>query len=441
MGPTSEVDTPSDALLDLLELLRRRLGMEMAWLGRLDQDLLVLQVVCGGLRRYGLQPGSSIRREDGLFGRVLAGELPELIPDTRADPRTAETLSVRELGVGAYAATPVRDADGVLFGLLGCVHGQARPALGPRELRLLRLLADFLTDYVSDLHRMWEVRSRLWRRIHDLIDSGGPEIFFQPIVDLSSTRTVAVEALSRLPGTQEEPGTLFKDAATVGLGPELETTAVHRALAALPRLPTDIRLAINASPSTVSSGLIDVLLETGCPERLAVEITEHEEIDANDSLLDAVTALRARGVLIVIDDIGTGYAGLDLLLHIRPEVIKLDGYIVRGMGTDPAHRAVAAGVTSIAKDLASRVVAEGIETSSDLAAARAAGINYGQGYLLGRPTALPRGSGKSPERRFGNDLGGPMRGAIATDAARKRRSGSEQSPFSGDAQPRKTPSR
>jgi EAL domain-containing protein (putative c-di-GMP-specific phosphodiesterase class I) len=67
-------------------------------------------------------------------------------------------------------------------------------------------------------------------------------------------------------------------------------------------------------------------------------------------------------------------------------VIKLDGYIVRGMGTDPAHRAVAAGVTSIAKDMASLVVAEGIETSSDLAAARAAGINYGQGYLLGRPT-------------------------------------------------------
>jgi len=386
MGPTSEVDAPSEALLDLLDLLRRRVGMELAWLGRLDKELLILQVTCGNARRFGLQPGSSIRREDGLFGKVLTGELPELIPDTRADRRTAGTSPVRELGIGAYAATQVRDADGVTFGLLGCVHGQAQPALGPRDLRLLCLLADFLTEYVSDLRRIWEIRSRLWRRIHDLINAGGPAIHFQPIVDLTSTKTVAVEALSRLPGAQGQPGTLFKDATAVGLGPELEISAIHRALSALPHLPTDVRLAVNASPTTVASGLVDILLETGCADRLAVEITEHEEIDADSALMDAVAALRAHGVLIVIDDIGTGYAGLDLLLHLRPDVIKLDGYIVRGMGTDPAHRAVAAGVTSIAKDMASLVVAEGIETSSDLAAARAAGINYGQGYLLGRPT-------------------------------------------------------
>jgi EAL domain-containing protein (putative c-di-GMP-specific phosphodiesterase class I) len=398
MGPTSEVDTPSAALLDLLDLLRRRLGMDLAWLGRLDEDLLVLQVISGNARRFGLEPGCSIRREDGLFGRVLAGELPELIPDTRRDPRTAETSTVRELGVGACAATPVIDADGVTFGLLGCVRGQAQPALGPRDLRLLRLLADFLTDYVSDLRRMWEIRSRLWRRIHDLIDGGGPAIHFQPIVDLESMKTVAVEALSRLPSTKRGPGTLFKDAAMVGLGLELETTAVRRALTVLPHLPTDIRLAVNASPSTVGSGLVDILLETGRADRLAVEITEHEELGADAPIFDAVAALRARGALIVIDDIGTGYAGLDLLLQLRPEVIKLDGFIVRGMGTDPAHRAVAAGVTSIAKDLASRVVAEGIETSSDLAAARAAGISYGQGYLLGRPTPSLRTACEGPTK-------------------------------------------
>jgi hypothetical protein len=233
MGPTSEVDAPSEALLDLLNLLRRRLGMELAWLGHQDQELLVLQVICGNTRRFGLHSGSSIRREDGLFGKVLTGELPEMIPDTRADPRTAWTSPVRELGVGTYAATPVRDADGITFGLLGCVHGQAQPDLGPRDLRLLRLLADFLTDYVSDLRRMWEIRSRCWRRIHDLIDAGGPAIHFQPIVDLTSARTVAVEALSRLPGSQGPPGPLFKDATAVGLGPELEMAAIYRALSAL----------------------------------------------------------------------------------------------------------------------------------------------------------------------------------------------------------------
>ena len=396
LGPTSEVDTPSEALLDLLDLLRRRLGMDLAWLGRLDEDLLVLQVISGNVRRFGLEPGCSIRLEEGLFGRVLTGELPELIADTRRDTRTAGTSMVRELGIGAYAATPVLDADGATFGLLGCLRGRPQPALGTRDLRLLRLLAGFLTDYVSDLRRMWEIRSRIWRSIHDLIDGGGPEIHFQRIVELDSMRTVGVEALSRLPGSKIQPGTLFKDAATVGLGHELETTAVRRALTVLPDLPSDIRLAVNAAPSTVSSGLVDILLETGRAERLAVEITEHEELDADSPLFDAVAALRARGVLIVIDDIGTGYAGLDLLLQLRPDVIKLDGFIVRGMGTDPAHRAVAAGVTSIAKDLGSRVIAEGIETSGDLTAARAAGIGYGQGYLLGRPTPSLRAACERP---------------------------------------------
>ncbi|MBL7500158.1 EAL domain-containing protein [Frankia sp. CNm7] len=389
LGPRSDVCAPSEALVALVDLLRRRLRMEVACLGRLDGDLLVIQAVCGNIHPFDLSPGCTIRREAGVFGRVISGELPELIPDTRRDPRTADTSSIRELGIGAYVATPVLDTNGDVYGLIGSAHRAPQPSLGARDLRFLHLLAGFLTDYVSDLRKMWEVRSRVWHRVHDLIHSGGLRIHYQPIVDLVAGRTVAVEALTRLPDPSRPPAALFRDAAAAGLGPELETAAIQRALPALSDLPAGVRLAVNAAPSTVASGLVDLLLDTGQAGQLAVEITEHEHIHDNPRLLAAVGALRSHGVLIVVDDLGACYSGLELLLYLRPDVIKIDSFIIRTMSSDPAHRAVAAGITTIASEIGSRVVAEGIESPADLTAVRAAGIGCGQGFLLGRPTPDP----------------------------------------------------
>ncbi|WP_336501271.1 EAL domain-containing protein [Candidatus Frankia alpina] len=86
-----------------------------------------------------------------------------------------------------------------------------------------------------------------------------------------------------------------------------------------------------------------------------------------------------------MDDIGTGYAGLEQLLHLRPDIIKLDRIITRGIDADAARRAIATGLVQVAGEIGGSVVAEGIETAAELATAMAAGILYGQGYLLGRP--------------------------------------------------------
>ncbi|CUU56248.1 EAL domain, c-di-GMP-specific phosphodiesterase class I (or its enzymatically inactive variant) [Parafrankia irregularis] len=385
LGPQSEVPEPSAAVVDLLGLLQRRTGMDLAWLGRFDGQLLVLQTMSGNPRPFGLSPGCSVRYEEVLFGQVRNASFPPLIPDTRRDPRTESSASVRELGVGAYAAMPVLDASGRLYGLLGCLNRHPRPSLGERDGRLLWLLAEFLTGYVSDLREMWEARSRTWSRIQNMIDEGDFTIAYQPIVDLRTGRPVALEALTRLENSPG-PGPLFTDAADVGLGPELELAAIRRALTALPELPGGVRLAVNASPSTLLNGLVGVLLESGAPERLAVEITENEYLADDHDLLASIRTLRDHDIRIVVDDMGTCFAGLQLVLRLRPDVIKIDRFIVRGMPTDPAHQAVAAGVTTIAQAIGSRVVAEGIETTAELAAARDASLDYGQGFLLATPT-------------------------------------------------------
>ncbi|MBL7489558.1 EAL domain-containing protein [Frankia sp. AgB1.9] len=386
LGPHGEVHTPSDALVALVDLLRRRLRMEVAWLGRLDGDLLVLQVLCGKAQLFGLGPGCTLRRGDSLFGQVLGGTLPQLIPDTAHDPRTAHVPSVRDLGIGAYAAAPVLDIDGRVYGLIGCLHRQAQESLSSNDLRFLQLLAAFLTDYVSDLRKMWEARSAVWHQVHNLIDTGSLTTYYQPIIELTTGRILAVEALTRLPDRTQSPAALFEDAAAAGLGPELETAAIKQALTDLPRLPTGIRMAVNAAPSTVTNGIVDLLLDTGAPEQLAVEITEHEQAHDNPQVLAAAARLRSHGILVAVDDLGTCYSGLELLLLLHPDIIKIDGFITRTMSSDPAHRAVAAGITMIAEEIGSKVIAEGIETTADLTAARTAGICAGQGYLLGRPT-------------------------------------------------------
>ncbi|WP_368411114.1 sensor domain-containing phosphodiesterase [Pseudofrankia inefficax] len=237
LGPRSEVPEvpePWTVLAQLLEVLRLRLGMDFAWLGRLDGDLLTLQVVSGDSTGFGLAPGTGIRRADSLYARVLAGDLPALLPDVRADPSTRDVTVVRELGIGSYAATPVTDLDGQVYGMLGCLGRRPNPALHQSDDGFLRLLASFLTEFVIDLRRLWDNRSAVWRQIRDLLDQGGPRMVFQPVVDLASGRTVAVEGLSRfrvgLPGAED----LFAAAAGVGLGAELELAAVRNALRVLP---------------------------------------------------------------------------------------------------------------------------------------------------------------------------------------------------------------
>ncbi|WP_020572820.1 sensor domain-containing phosphodiesterase [Parafrankia discariae] len=390
LGPPIEVVEPDPAVADLLGVLRRHLGMDLAWLGRVEGDLLVLQVVNGDAAGFGLAPGSTIRREAALYTQVLAHDQPVIVPDTHRDPRTAAAGTVRALGIGAYAATPVYDNDNDIYGILGCLAHQPHPQLREREGRFLSLLAAFLSDAVIDLHRVWETRSRVSRVINDLIDAGGPQIVFQPVVDLTEGRVVGVEALSRFPGSTDDPEGWYAVASSVGLGTDLELVAIRRALTVLSELPRPVTLAVNASPATITSGLIGLLASFPACERLIVEITEHEYFSADPVVMRGVHALRALGVQIAVDDIGTGYAGLEQLIHLRPEIVKLDYLITHGMDHDPARRAVAAAIVDVTAEIGGCVIAEGIENAAELRVAIDVGVDFGQGYLLGAPARSAR---------------------------------------------------
>jgi EAL domain-containing protein (putative c-di-GMP-specific phosphodiesterase class I) len=149
-------------------------------------------------------------------------------------------------------------------------------------------------------------------------------------------------------------------------------------------------MSLNASPATVASPAFERALADVAPGRVLVEVTEHLVAEQPDVLAGAMERLRALGVRFAVDDAGAGYSGLNQMVRLAPDVIKLDRFLITGIDRDPARQALAFAAASFAARTRTRLIAEGIETATELATLRALGVGYGQGFHLGRPDALER---------------------------------------------------
>ena len=104
---------------------------------------------------------------------------------------------------------------------------------------------------------------------------------------------------------------------------------------------------------------------------------------------------------IAVDDAGAGYAGLQHILRLRPDIVKLDQGLTGGIDTDAAKRALATSMVSFAREIGAVLVAEGIETPEQLDVLRDLGVSWGQGFLLGLPGAVSVASEQPVAASFG----------------------------------------
>lgn len=245
-------------------------------------------------------------------------------------------------------------------------------------------------------------RLRGRQRIERVLRDGSLSMVYQPIVDLLDGQLMGVEALARFDcAPRRPPNEWFADAARVGLGPELELAAVDAALRRLDLVPAHAFMSINVSAAAAMRPELLGLLAGVSGSRLVLELTEHTRIEDYEPLLSALYLHRRRGVRIAVDDTGAGYAGLQHILRLRPDMIKLDLDLTRGIHTDPARRALAGSLKTFADEIGAVVVAEGIEIRSELVTLQTLRVPWGQGYHLGRPAALPaatRGLESGPVR-------------------------------------------
>lgn len=342
----------------------------------------------------GLELAVREQPEVAIVGFKLHGGGPRLVTDIRATCPDTRVLaySVYEdrsavfemLQAGAIAyLVKGEDAADVIRAVDRAVAGQSTlsPAVTSEVLHELagHLLERGFTEN--------EQRQRV-ARVRRATETGAINPVYQPIIELATSRTVGFEALARFTGEpRQAPDAWFSDAVSVGLEVELERAALTAALRGLCRLPADVFLAVNLGPEALLDDTVADLLDEQ-PTRTIVELTEHAQVADYDVLHSALLTLRSQGLRLAIDDAGAGYASLRHILNLNPDIIKADVSLTAQVDRDRGARAMTAALVSFASEMGQVVVAEGIERPETLAALQAIGVQFGQGYLLGRPQPL-----------------------------------------------------
>jgi diguanylate cyclase (GGDEF)-like protein len=207
---------------------------------------------------------------------------------------------------------------------------------------------------------------------------------FQPLVSLSNGQISGYEALTRFPKPPvRRPDEWFALAHRVGLGPALEARALREALA-VPGRPAGVYLSFNVSPSALASDDVMSVLPRSM-SGLVIEITEHENVADEDGLRARLDEMRRRGARVAIDDAGAGYSGLQQVMRLQPDIIKLDRSLVGNVDTDPAKAALIDSFVRFARRTDATIVAEGIETAEELKVLADLEVDYGQGFGLAAP--------------------------------------------------------
>lgn len=381
------VDGSTESIERILSLARAALDMDVAVMAAFDGDFVV-QAVDGEHEWFDLDVGLRLPVNQTYCGPMTKGEIPHLVNDAAADDRTADLPLTREAGIGAYVGVPIRLWDGTLYGTLCCLSRSAEPSLNGRDVRFLRVLAEIVADQLDRDQLETEKRRLEWSRIHSILERDSVDVEFQPVFDLLDRSIVSLEALARFwTEPMRSPSVWFAEANEVGLGAELELSAIRSALQRIDEFPEGVALALNVSPATALDPRFCELL-LGVAERIVIEITEHAQVDDYDALAAALAPLRERGAQLAIDDVGAGFANLRHILRLAPDIVKLDLSLTQEISRDPARRALATSLVGFAGGVGARIVAEGISSDEDLTLLRALGVNYGQGFYLARPSAL-----------------------------------------------------
>jgi len=223
--------------------------------------------------------------------------------------------------------------------------------------------------------------------------------WFQPILAATDGAVIGHEALlrgQRPDGTLMFPGEIFSLAGDNDLLFQVDRQARESALRCAASVGLQGQLFVNFVPTAIYDPAHCLQSTVGWarrlgfdPGRLVFEVVETERVGDLDHLRCILDFYRDAGYRVALDDMGSGYASLNLLATLKPDIIKIDLEIVRGIDADPQRQSVFRALVGIARDLGIQVLAEGIETQAELAYVIAEGADLVQGYLFARPAPQP----------------------------------------------------
>ena len=222
-----------------------------------------------------------------------------------------------------------------------------------------------------------------------LIEGKGLSMAVQPIVDPRSGAVHAYEALARF-GRRSTDSPLHWLAVAEEFGERdlLERACLRAALELFASRPPGTLLSVNLSaPVLLDRRTLELLEQPADLSGLIVEVTEEALVQSESQLQQAMRPLLARGAKLAVDDMGAGYSGLRQITTVHPSYLKLDRSLITGIDEDSDRQALVGALVSYATHVGSLLVAEGIETPSELSALIDLGVPLVQGFYLGRPAA------------------------------------------------------
>ena len=222
---------------------------------------------------------------------------------------------------------------------------------------------------------------------------------FQPIYELSEQRINHYECLIRMRGDGDMlyyPNDFIPVAEALGLIHQIDFWVVNRAFDLMRTLPGDIAIAINLSGNIfLDQNLYPLverkLAETGIdPARVVFEITETSAISNFEQTKKMVVRLRELGCRFALDDFGAGFNSYSYLKHFPVDILKIDGGFIIDLDNDPVDQLLVKSMIDIAHSLGKQIVAEFVERQSTMTLLQEYGVDFVQGYLVGKPqTQLP----------------------------------------------------
>lgn len=227
-----------------------------------------------------------------------------------------------------------------------------------------------------------------------IIDGNKIRTVFQPIIKLKNGSVYGYEALSRttLKECRYNIEELFGIARATKQVWEFETCCRKAALKNAVNKPVDTKLFLNVDPGIIHDPLMrsgftcKALKKYGLkPDDIVIEITEKSAVKDMCLFTDAINHYKKQNFQIAVDDVGSGYSGMNRICHVSPGFIKLDIQFVKNIDKDEIRKSAVKSIVQFCRDEEIKVIAEGIETKEELETLIFLGVKYGQGYYLAKP--------------------------------------------------------
>lgn len=238
-------------------------------------------------------------------------------------------------------------------------------------------------------------RSLTWvERIRDALDEGRVTVYTQPIVDLSSGEVEREELLVRMIdplGDVIPPAAFLPAAERFGLIHEIDLSVLHEAIELVRRGRS---VAVNLSPLSLADprylcALREALAEGLDPDHFNFEITETAAVANMEDAQEFARQVGELGCSLALDDFGTGFSSFTYLKHIPAQYLKIDIEFIHELKRNPADQQLVKAIVTIARGLGQKTVAEGVEDDETLELVRKLGVDYAQGFQVGRPSPAP----------------------------------------------------